>query len=127
VTRVALKESIAPEHFIASPDIYSRVNPAKRRKGKIPACLRRCRMTGVECRLNSTDSFRAIQKSSRPQKNQRRMYDCEARPCNPQGKAPKGAKGGRKGARVRASRLTPEQKSDIARIAAEARWKKKQS
>ena len=55
------------------------------------------------------------------------MYDCEARPCNPQGKAPKGAKGGRKGARVRASRLTPEQKSDIARIAAEARWKKKQS
>jgi len=42
------------------------------------------------------------------------------------GKAPKRAKGGRKGAQVRASRLTPEQKSDSARIAAEARWKKKQ-
>ncbi|MGB3272103.1 MAG: histone H1 [Xanthobacteraceae bacterium] len=33
-------------------------------------------------------------------------------------------KGGLKGARVRMKALTPEQRSKIARIAAEARWKK---
>jgi hypothetical protein len=42
------------------------------------------------------------------------------------GKAPQLAAGGRKGARVRASRRTPEQTSDKARIAAEARWQKQQ-
>ena len=35
------------------------------------------------------------------------------------------AAGGRKGGRARADRLTPEQRSEIARVAAEARWKKK--
>lgn len=32
--------------------------------------------------------------------------------------------GGLKGGKVRAKKLTPEQRSDIARLAAEARWKK---
>ncbi|MEM8492496.1 MAG: histone H1 [Pseudomonadota bacterium] len=35
-----------------------------------------------------------------------------------------GRKGGLKGGKSRADRLTPEQRSEIARIAAEARWKK---
>lgn len=33
-------------------------------------------------------------------------------------------KGGLKGGRARAKALTPEQRSEIARLAAEARWKK---
>jgi hypothetical protein len=33
-------------------------------------------------------------------------------------------KGGLKGSKVRARKLTPEQRSEIARIAAAARWKK---
>lgn len=33
-------------------------------------------------------------------------------------------KGGKRGGRSRADALTPEQRSEIARIAAEARWKK---
>ena len=36
-------------------------------------------------------------------------------------------KGGLKGGKVRAARLTDEQRSEIARVAAEARWKKSQS
>jgi hypothetical protein len=40
------------------------------------------------------------------------------------GKAPNRAKGGRKGGRARSSSLTPKQRSDIARAAASARWKK---
>jgi hypothetical protein len=37
----------------------------------------------------------------------------------------KGRSGGLKGGTARAQMLTPEQRTDIARIAAEARWKKK--
>jgi hypothetical protein len=33
-------------------------------------------------------------------------------------------KGGKKGGKARAKKLTPEQRSEIARIAAQARWKK---
>jgi hypothetical protein len=40
------------------------------------------------------------------------------------GKAPKRAKGGRKGGKARASALTPAQRSQIAHAAATARWKK---
>ncbi|MCP1738236.1 hypothetical protein ABIF99_010073 [Bradyrhizobium japonicum] len=40
------------------------------------------------------------------------------------GKAPNRAKGGRKGAKARARVLTPEKRSEIARAAASARWKK---
>jgi hypothetical protein len=36
----------------------------------------------------------------------------------------KGRPGGLKGGKVRAKRLTPEERTDIARIAATARWKK---
>lgn len=35
-----------------------------------------------------------------------------------------GRLGGKKGGRARAKKLTPEQRSEIARIAANARWKK---
>lgn len=35
-----------------------------------------------------------------------------------------GRLGGRKGGKARAKKLTAEQRTDIARIAAEARWKK---
>lgn len=40
------------------------------------------------------------------------------------GSAPKRAKGGRKGAKARANALTPQQRSEIAISAANARWKK---
>lgn len=40
------------------------------------------------------------------------------------GKAPKRAKGGKIGGRQRALNLTDEQRSDVARVAANARWKK---
>jgi hypothetical protein len=40
------------------------------------------------------------------------------------GKAPKRAKGGIKGGNARALALTPEQRSEIARAASAARWKK---
>lgn len=39
----------------------------------------------------------------------------------------KGRAGGLKGGNVRAKRLTPEERTDIARIAATARWKKGKS
>lgn len=42
----------------------------------------------------------------------------------PAGKAPNRAKGGRKGAKVRVRILSPEERSEIARAAAAARWKK---
>ena len=35
-----------------------------------------------------------------------------------------GRLGGRKGGRARASKLSPEQRTEIARVAARARWKK---
>ncbi|HEV3236702.1 MAG TPA: hypothetical protein VGZ25_06910 [Gemmataceae bacterium] len=41
------------------------------------------------------------------------------------GKAPKRAKGGRKGGKARAAALTPEERSRIAQTAAAARWKKR--
>jgi hypothetical protein len=40
------------------------------------------------------------------------------------GKVPKRATGGRKGGKARASALSPQQRSEIARTAAAARWKK---
>lgn len=42
----------------------------------------------------------------------------------PTGKAPNRAKGGRKGAKARARILPPQERSEIARAAATARWKK---
>jgi hypothetical protein len=43
---------------------------------------------------------------------------------SPLPKKTKRAVGGRKGGRARATALTAEQRSEIARIAAQARWKK---
>jgi hypothetical protein len=43
------------------------------------------------------------------------------------GKIPNRAKGGHKGGKARAMSLTQEQRSEIARAAASARWKKKSS
>jgi hypothetical protein len=40
------------------------------------------------------------------------------------GKAPKRARGGHNGGKARAASLTPQQRSEIARAAALARWKK---
>lgn len=37
-----------------------------------------------------------------------------------------GRRGGLKGGKARADKLTPEQRSEIARRAAQARWKKKE-
>lgn len=42
----------------------------------------------------------------------------------PTKKQERGRKGGLKGGAVRATALTPEQRSEIARVAAQARWKK---
>jgi hypothetical protein len=42
----------------------------------------------------------------------------------PRGKAPKRARGGLKGGKARARALSPKQRSEIARAAAAARWKK---
>jgi hypothetical protein len=39
-------------------------------------------------------------------------------------KTPARAKGGKKGAAARAAKLTDEQRAEIARVAAQARWKK---
>lgn len=39
----------------------------------------------------------------------------------------KGKSGGAVGGKARAARLSPEQRSDIARVAAQARWKKRDS
>lgn len=38
-----------------------------------------------------------------------------------------GSLGGKKGGKARAKKLTPEQRQDIARLAAQARWKKSSS
>jgi hypothetical protein len=40
------------------------------------------------------------------------------------GKAPKRAKGGKVGGKARAESLSPDERSEIARAAAAARWKK---
>jgi hypothetical protein len=39
-------------------------------------------------------------------------------------RAPKRAKGGKKGGKARARALTPQERSEIARLAAASRWKK---
>lgn len=41
------------------------------------------------------------------------------------GKAPKRARGGKKGGKARARILSPQQRSEIAHAAAAARWKKR--
>lgn len=52
----------------------------------------------------------------------------EEMPLNSQGKNPNavalGRLGGKKGGKARAAKLPPEQRSEIARRAAEARWRR---
>jgi hypothetical protein len=56
--------------------------------------------------------------------------DTELPECQPDGKNPAavelGKLGGKKGGKARAERLTPEERQEIARRAAQARWKKAQ-
>jgi hypothetical protein len=47
--------------------------------------------------------------------------DEDGEPDNPRAEA--GRRGGRKGGKARADRLTPERRSEIARKAARARWR----
>ncbi|MFZ2302404.1 MAG: histone H1 [Gallionella sp.] len=49
----------------------------------------------------------------------------ESEPDKPlSGKKADSSKGGKKGGKARAEKLTPEERSEIAKKAAEARWKK---
>lgn len=45
-------------------------------------------------------------------------------PADDQGAEPPGVAGGLKGGKARAKKLTPRQRSEIAHLAAQARWKK---
>jgi hypothetical protein len=45
----------------------------------------------------------------------------------PQGRAPNRAKGGSLGGKARSLRLTAEQKAEAARLAAQARWRRKKT
>lgn len=53
----------------------------------------------------------------------------QEKPLNTEGKNPHavalGRLGGKKGGKVRASRLTPERRKEIAKFAASVRWRKK--
>ncbi|MGH8071785.1 MAG: histone H1 [Candidatus Entotheonellia bacterium] len=57
--------------------------------------------------------------------------DAELPECQPDNKNPAavelGKLGGKKGGKARAAKLTEEQRKDIARRAAQARWKKSKS
>lgn len=57
--------------------------------------------------------------------------EAELPECQPDGKNPAavelGKLGGKKGGKARADKLTPEQRQEIARRAAQARWKKAKS
>jgi hypothetical protein len=55
------------------------------------------------------------EKESEPEKPKRKDYDYKAL----------GRRGGLKGGKARAEKLTPEQRSEIAEKAAQARWKPK--
>jgi hypothetical protein len=59
------------------------------------------------------------------------MGEAELPECQPDGKNPAavelGKRSGQKGGKARAEKLTPEQRREIARHAAQARWKKAQS
>lgn len=69
-------------------------------------------------------AFRVVQEATGEAKAQPEP----AEPQPTEGKNPNavalGRLGGKKGGKARAEKLTPEQRSTIARVAAEARWKK---
>jgi hypothetical protein len=62
-------------------------------------------------------AFRTVQKATHQEL-------CEAEPALESPKAEAGRKGGKKGGAARAAKLSPEERSAIARKAAAARWKK---
>lgn len=66
----------------------------------------------------AVNAFRVVQEATgqtEPAEKTRKEYDYKAL----------GHKGGLKGGKARADKLTPEQRSDIAKKAAQARWEKK--
>ena len=66
----------------------------------------------------AVNAFRVVQEATEQtgpdQKNPRKEYDYKAL----------GRLGGLKGGKARANKMTPEQRKEIAQIAAKARWKK---
>jgi len=69
----------------------------------------------------SVNAFRVVQEATK---------EPEPEQPKPEGKNPNavalGRLGGLKGGKARASKLTPEQRKDIAKKAADVRWRKKQ-
>ena len=63
----------------------------------------------------AVNAFKVVQEATREAEPKlRKEYDYKAL----------GHAGGVKGGKARATKLTPEQRSEIARLAAQARWKK---
>jgi hypothetical protein len=68
----------------------------------------------------NTLAFDIVRKATEPETAEAKP---EAPPKN-QAAVEMGRKGGRRGGKRRAQRMTPEQRSEAAKLAAEARWKK---
>ncbi len=64
----------------------------------------------------SVNAFRVVQEAT---------GQAEAKPEKSCDASTLGRKGGLKGGKARAAKLTPEQRKEIARVAAQARWKKR--
>ncbi len=75
----------------------------------------------------AVNAFRVVQEATGETEEAKLTPEPEA-PQEVQGKNPAavalGRLGGKKGGKARAEKLTPEQRKEIARIAAEARWRK---
>ena len=70
----------------------------------------------------AVNAFRVVQEATKePEQQQAEEPKSEGK--NPHAVA-LGRLGGKKGGKARASKLTPEQRKQIARMAANARWKK---
>ena len=66
----------------------------------------------------AVNAFRVVQEATgETEEKPGRQFDAKAL----------GHKGGLKGGKARAEKLTPEQRKEIAKVAAEARWKKSRS
>lgn len=65
----------------------------------------------------AVNAFRVVQEATG-------QVESEPKPAREFDAKALGRKGGLKGGKARAQKLTPEQRSEIARIAAEARWNK---
>lgn len=67
-------------------------------------------------------AFRLVQKATEQQETEAEQANTCEKKFDP---AALGHLGGLKGGKARAEKLTPERRSEIARIAASARWRKK--